>query len=535
MWADLTCECVGVRMHTTVVWTAATMSDAGKLQESVKRVMSSLRSDNNDERKAAEKHLVQLETVPGYGVVLCQILANESVELEWRQLAGLLLKAYIGAHWEKGTDLFRPPVTPDGEKAVIRKGLPGLLASPKSKIRTATSMAIAAIASADMPDHWPELMPQLLQFLATDPGQAAATAAGAAGAASIVQGALRCVELMGESVMEVAQALPQLFQALLKILTSAKPYPPGVQMRAIHVYRGLALSLMKFFEDDEMSPAAIQNKLLIPTLSAWLSVLVRIIEPSIYAKQSNHSVGYGVRIEALRTINEFNDPRYYQDAIEKPIGVFIKPVWAGLAGAYNVYTTMMAAGEDDENEVDGDSENDPIGVSAYISEGMDFLVKIMATERLSSKLETELENIAYLAIGYMQISKSEMDEWDDDPAEFAAVEDELKGQCQTTVRANAQKLIFAIEDNYKGKGLAAIGRAASKRIAESAELRSKGNQDWWKITEAALWAVVCAISSIPFHPHFISQTDLLSCVMCDVCCIVFHCMMHIYRLLSQVG
>ena len=58
-----------------------------------------------------------------------------------------------------------------------------------SKLRTAASMAIAAVAKEDFPENWPELIPHILQMLQ-------------AGAPHLVHGAMRCLVLVSEEITD---------------------------------------------------------------------------------------------------------------------------------------------------------------------------------------------------------------------------------------------------------------------------------------------------------------------------------------------
>jgi hypothetical protein len=126
--------------------------------------------------------------------------------------------------------------------------------------------------------------------------------------------------------------------------------------------------------------------------------------------------------------------------------------------------------------------------------------------RCNEQLEKEAENMCYLAIGYMQMTSDEMEEWDSDPSEFAAVEDETKSMVSYSVRRAAMNLALCVADTFETKGLGAVGRAATKRIAESSQARGQAKADWWKLTEAALWTVVRPHNySHPSAQHSLAQ------------------------------
>jgi len=76
-----------------------------------------------------------------------------------------LLKQFIKQHWQEDEDNFVPPVVSASEKVVIRKLLLTSLDDSHGKIRTAISMAVAAIGQQDWPEDWPELLPLLLKLI----------------------------------------------------------------------------------------------------------------------------------------------------------------------------------------------------------------------------------------------------------------------------------------------------------------------------------------------------------------------------------
>lgn len=77
-------------------------------------------------------------------------------------MAAVLLKRHVKEHWAEESKHFKQPVVSDSEKAAIRSQLPQGLADTQPKLRTAVSMAIAAIAKWDLPDAWPGLLNLLM-------------------------------------------------------------------------------------------------------------------------------------------------------------------------------------------------------------------------------------------------------------------------------------------------------------------------------------------------------------------------------------
>jgi hypothetical protein len=116
-------------------------------------------------RAAAEQQLVAEDVQPGFGTALVQIVTSQEVPAHLRQLAAVLLKQHIRRHWVEGDDKFQPPETSEAEKQYIRQQLPTGLADSDSRVRTAVGMAVAAIASWDWPQAWPDLMSNIISSI----------------------------------------------------------------------------------------------------------------------------------------------------------------------------------------------------------------------------------------------------------------------------------------------------------------------------------------------------------------------------------
>jgi hypothetical protein len=95
-------------------------------------------------------------------VVLCSIALSPAAPAELRQLAAVLLKQHIKAHWVEGERRYEPPTATDEEKRFIKEALPAGLAEAHSKVRTAVALAIATIAKWDYPEQWPGLLEHLV-------------------------------------------------------------------------------------------------------------------------------------------------------------------------------------------------------------------------------------------------------------------------------------------------------------------------------------------------------------------------------------
>ena len=100
-----------------------------------------------------------------FGVHLAEFTVDPQGALAIRQLASVLLKQYVEAHWCQQSDKFRAPETSEAAKSAIRRILPHGLKETISKVRSSVAYAVSAIAHWDWPEAWPELFQILMEAL----------------------------------------------------------------------------------------------------------------------------------------------------------------------------------------------------------------------------------------------------------------------------------------------------------------------------------------------------------------------------------
>ncbi|XP_066017152.1 importin-9-like [Pocillopora verrucosa] len=105
-----------------------------------------------------------------FGVLLAELTVDREGALAIRQLASVILKQYVGAHWNSSAEKFRPPETTDAAKEEIRCLLLRDLQASISKVRSSVAYPISAIAYWDWPEAWPHLFGNLMQALTSGDG-----------------------------------------------------------------------------------------------------------------------------------------------------------------------------------------------------------------------------------------------------------------------------------------------------------------------------------------------------------------------------
>ena len=116
-------------------------------------------------RRVFEQQLEALQVTEEYGIFLTELTLDGNGQLAMRQMAGVLLKQYVDAHWCIDANKFKEPEASLQTKATIRAILPHGLKESISKVRSSIAYCISSIAHWDWPDEWPELFNILTEAL----------------------------------------------------------------------------------------------------------------------------------------------------------------------------------------------------------------------------------------------------------------------------------------------------------------------------------------------------------------------------------
>jgi exportin-2 (importin alpha re-exporter) len=127
-------------------------------------------------RKQAEHQLSAAKLQPGYAGLLLHLVVQADFPAEIRLQGAIQFKNLINQHWEANEHSdFQ---LPEADKVVVKRAIVGAMMAVPEKLQIFVSDALGTISNADFPldQKWPELMPQLMQSLASqDPSIVIAT------------------------------------------------------------------------------------------------------------------------------------------------------------------------------------------------------------------------------------------------------------------------------------------------------------------------------------------------------------------------
>lgn len=430
----------------------------------------------------------------GFAAVLVHIACTEGLAApEVRQLAAVVLKHHVRAHWCEEAEAFTSPCICDGEKAALRAALPTGLRDVSPLIRTAISAAIACIATWDWPDQWPELLDQLLRPL-EDAVRAAGAACNWTADADAMSGSLRCLELCAGDLGEahLGGALQRLLPLLLALYQ--QPDPSAARIRALSavVARKLLERISTYSTADELI-GDVGRKHLRLWAEALLSALVA---PAAENNTSGNEGGaplYDLSIGTLRLVELF--VYEFPMALQPLADRLLPALGVQMSRLHAEHTTALAhPSADVDAERPCDVDGNALGLEAHAAQLFDVFAAISLSSRLSKLLKPALPELFFALLSFVRIPRAAQAVWEADLESY--LQDEDEDSFAVSTRVAAQQLMIEVLDSMGQKALGPLCVAVERALAESEACRNRSSPDshgdraqWWLWREAALVAL----------------------------------------------
>ncbi|CAF2161085.1 unnamed protein product [Brassica napus] len=428
---------------------------------------------NQNVRSFAETSLNQASLQPGFGSALCRVAANKdlSLGLLWSSLtycylAAVLLKQFIKKHWRENEEDFEYPLVSNEEKALIRGLLLGSLDDSHRKICTAISMDISSIATYDWPEEWPELLPFLLKLISDQNN------------INGVHGALRCLALLSGDLddKDVPALVPVLFPCLQAVVSSPQSYDKYMRGKALSIFYSCisVLGAMSGVYKTETTT------LVTPLLEVWMNQFSLILEHPV---QPDDPDDWSLRMEVLKCLNQF--VQNFPFLMESELIAIMRPLWHTFESSLQVYLRSSVEGAEDSYDGRYDSDGEEKSLDTFIIQLFEFLSTIVSSRRLAKVLASNVRELVYQTVAFLQVTEQQVHTWSTDVNQFVADEDEGSFSC----RISGILLLEEVVNTFGREGINAVVDAAGKRFHESQNEKIAGSSSWWRIREAALYAL----------------------------------------------
>jgi hypothetical protein len=433
------------------------------MEEHLARHLADTLSPDANVRATASDAVEQLTSQPGFGAALVTIaLTPQVTEESTRQLAAVILKKHVREKWSAHDRAFVAPEMSGEEKARIKTTLPAGLADGSSKIRTATAMAIAQVATNEWPGDWPELTTTLVDGIRAKRSRAE------------VLGCLKCYEMIACDMDEAALATvgPVLFPELLDLAKNAED--SATRRKARGAFGATVATLHEFTGTQQR----MMRDMMMPYMGPWLETLATALD-----KVPNPSSFD----QCATTLDALSSLALAVQYFAKPAGDALMPALSRGAMMFHSIAPVWAqySAESDHLDPGNDSDGDAVSFEAVVTELLELVINIAEQPKLSKLLEANLVDTIYVAIGYMTMTPSQEEQWMDDPNQYVADEDDDF----STVRAACGLMLDSLCDRYGTKAIKALTEAANRRMSEAIAMQQAGDANWWKGREASLLAI----------------------------------------------
>lgn len=434
------------------------------LKEALFESLTAILSPQHDVRVNGEEQIKALEVTEEFGVYLAELTVDPNEALAIRQLASVLLKQYVEAHWSNQSSRFRAPETSEKAKCAIRDILPAGLKESISKVRTSVAYAVSAIAHWDWPETWPELFSLLMDALTC-------------GDPNALHGAMRVLTEFTQDVTDVqmTKVAPVILPEMYKIFLKADVYSIRTRTRAVNIFNTCVAMIATMIETHK----DIVKALLSPILPQFTEAFVNALQVP-----DGETSDSGLKMEVLQAITVLvkNLPRTMSPWLPQ----ILPPVWNLFTHSVEFYVrTVVNNTEDADNPVDSDGEI--LGFENLVYSVFEFVLGLLETPRFRGTVRKSCDQILFYMILYMQITEDQVRMWSNDPDQF--VEDEDDDTFSYSVRISAQDLLLSLATEFPNESAPALCHAFTQHVQQAEMDKNAGNPHWWKIHESCLLAL----------------------------------------------
>lgn len=394
------------------------------------QLLSATQSAQAEPRKQAESTLTSLYGHAEFPLALIKIASYDNVPLAIRQASLLCLKTFVLVAWSPQFDEFRGQLLVALEnKARIREALLELATteSVDRRLKTAASYVVSKIASADFPEQWPDLLPQLLHMIPNGPdGQ--------------IHGALKVLDELVDDSLD-AEKFFSVAGDLVKVVYGVavnENRKPTLRALAVSVFRG-CFDILEMVKDDHKTVVkAFAEEALAVWIPFFLQIMKTRLPPTPSEEDENQDTPgaeayrglVALKLQAVKVLMRI---RVVFPAILSPhTPALFSSTWEELSSLQDAYEQMYILEERQSRLEDADGL--PYTLDFLVIEEIDFMQACLRAPPVRSQLEQDLRNsggnveetwifeVMKLAVAYARITTEEEGLWNIDVNVFLSEE-----------------------------------------------------------------------------------------------------------------
>ena len=450
------------------------------MEQQLVRLLTETQSAEETPRKNAEWQLKQQYNNPEFPVALVTIGSHNDVSIAVRQAALLYLKTFVLACWSEQFDEFNGQLYYDDERRTqIRQRLLNLALSDRDerKIKSAASLVVSKIATADFPDEWTDLLPTVLNVVRS-------------GNDAQLQGALKVLnELVDDCFTE--EQFFKVARDLVKVVYDVAindSQRPTLRALAVSVFRSCLDTLETVMEDHKDEVKAFAQE----ALAGWIPFFNNVMKIQLPSPPSDedsrnesssaeHYRGLvALKLQVVKVLMKIRT--VFPSTLSPHSPALFSATWQELSALQPQYQSMYI--DDDRQGRLEDADGLPYTLDFLVVEELDFMQTCLRAPPVRKELEQQSQSqgtswiteVMKIAVAYGQITTEEEGMWDIDVNVFLS--EEVNVTANYTPRTAAGDLVIKLGEWLQGPTLEGLLTYTRTLYAENAS---------WKHKEAALY------------------------------------------------
>ncbi|ESO07416.1 hypothetical protein HELRODRAFT_76488 [Helobdella robusta] len=430
--------------------------------------LTAILSPDHAVRNSGEDHLKTFEVFEDYfGLCLAEIVVDAGRPLAIRQLASVLLKQHVEAHWSSCGEKFVQPAMKPEVMAKIRQIIVVGLKDPVIKIRSGVAYVISAMATWDWPETWPELLDILVEGLSS-------------GHPDYTHGCMKvltefCREITGK---QLNQVVPAIFPQLCNILQDHQKFEVRTRSRAVDIFATIA-NLIGLICDTEKNPARL---LLYPILPQFVQSFF------FYLKTNDVLISdTGMKIEIVKAFTVLI--RNFPNHMVEWMLPLLESMWVLLITTTEQYIREVV-NTSVVSETNAGSGCELVGYENLIETLFELVHLLIKISKFKGRVKKEISNLFYYIVLCLQITDDQVrviQNWTANPISF--IDDESEDMYMNNLRVACREILLALFEQFLKVSVPALHICSQKLIQQADIMRTNNDPGWWKLYEATLHSI----------------------------------------------
>ncbi|KAI4716177.1 putative importin 9 [Aureobasidium sp. EXF-10727] len=396
------------------------------MEQQIVQLLHDTQSPNDGPRRNAELRLRQLYTDTTFAPTLIAVATHQSIDLPTRQAALLFLKQFVQQVWSPQFEEFKGEMLVSVEdRAKLRQTLLDLAtdAHQERKIKSAASIVVSKIATADFPDEYPTLLPTLLHIINN-------------GQDGQLHGALKVLQDLVDDCFNDDQffnVAHQIVSSVFAVATSSRP--TILRALAVSVFRSCFDMLEMVMEDHKTAVKSFAEETLNNWYPFFLATLNMSVPPTpVEQDESQNPIAEeyrGIVALKLQVVKVLMRVRSIFPSVLAPQApALFAATWQELNNLRQPYHESFIL-HDRQGRLE-DADGLPFTLDFLVLEELDFMQACLRAAPFRKQLEEQLQSqsmpdtwvteVMKLTVTYAHITTEEEGLWDIDLNIFLAEE-----------------------------------------------------------------------------------------------------------------